>query len=139
MAVAHISSLGAGYVLGWAPQPPRAGPLGTPIPRVLGLPMKCCVLQERLVVENADWLVVVPYWATWPYQTLLLPRRHVFRLQDLHEGERDSEWLCTSLAPVPHPLGSVFIRRQLCGSLAGAGGSVSPWGAGLPGSAWGGH
>ncbi|XP_009694251.1 PREDICTED: galactose-1-phosphate uridylyltransferase [Cariama cristata] len=46
--------------------------------------------KERLVVENADWLVVVPYWATWPYQTLLLPRRHVCRLQDLHEGERDS-------------------------------------------------
>ncbi|XP_039238583.1 galactose-1-phosphate uridylyltransferase isoform X2 [Pipra filicauda] len=46
--------------------------------------------KERLVVENADWLVVVPYWATWPYQTLLLPRRHVCRLQDLREGERDS-------------------------------------------------
>uniref|UniRef100_A0A8B9QAZ7 UDP-glucose--hexose-1-phosphate uridylyltransferase n=1 Tax=Apteryx owenii TaxID=8824 RepID=A0A8B9QAZ7_APTOW len=46
--------------------------------------------KERLVVENADWLVVVPYWATWPFQTLLLPRRHVCRLQDLREGERDS-------------------------------------------------
>ncbi|XP_009954765.1 PREDICTED: galactose-1-phosphate uridylyltransferase-like, partial [Leptosomus discolor] len=31
-----------------------------------------------------------PYWATWPYQTLLLPRRHVCRLQDLRECERDS-------------------------------------------------
>ncbi|NXO02001.1 GALT uridylyltransferase, partial [Rhinopomastus cyanomelas] len=46
--------------------------------------------KDRLVVENTDWLVVVPYWATWPYQTLLLPRRHVCRLQDLCEGERDS-------------------------------------------------
>ncbi|XP_072715992.1 galactose-1-phosphate uridylyltransferase isoform X2 [Ciconia boyciana] len=46
--------------------------------------------KERLVVENTDWLVVVPYWATWPYQTLLLPRRHVCRLQDLRKGERDS-------------------------------------------------
>lgn len=55
------------------------------------IPIKCCVSQERLVVENADWLVVVPYWATWPYQTLLLPRRHVCRLQDLRESERDSE------------------------------------------------
>ncbi|XP_039423328.1 galactose-1-phosphate uridylyltransferase isoform X1 [Corvus cornix cornix] len=45
--------------------------------------------KERLVVENADWLVVVPYWATWPYQTLLLPRRHVCRLQDLSDSERD--------------------------------------------------
>ncbi|KGL76222.1 Galactose-1-phosphate uridylyltransferase, partial [Tinamus guttatus] len=30
--------------------------------------------KERLVVENVHWLVVVPYWATWPFQTLLLPR-----------------------------------------------------------------
>uniref|UniRef100_A0A8C3QBT9 UDP-glucose--hexose-1-phosphate uridylyltransferase n=1 Tax=Geospiza parvula TaxID=87175 RepID=A0A8C3QBT9_GEOPR len=46
--------------------------------------------KERLVVENADWLVVVPYWATWPYETLLLPRRHVCRLQDLSDSEKDS-------------------------------------------------
>uniref|UniRef100_A0A8C3Y5P9 Galactose-1-phosphate uridylyltransferase n=1 Tax=Catharus ustulatus TaxID=91951 RepID=A0A8C3Y5P9_CATUS len=46
--------------------------------------------KERLVVENADWLVVVPYWATWPYQTLLLPRRHVCRLQDLSDSEKDN-------------------------------------------------
>uniref|UniRef100_A0A8C7EAW3 UDP-glucose--hexose-1-phosphate uridylyltransferase n=1 Tax=Nothoprocta perdicaria TaxID=30464 RepID=A0A8C7EAW3_NOTPE len=46
--------------------------------------------KERLVVENADWLVVVPYWATWPFQTLLLPRRHVCRLQELRQHERDS-------------------------------------------------
>lgn len=49
------------------------------------------VSQERLVVENEDWLVVVPYWATWPFQTLLLPRRHVLHLQDLRDSERDSE------------------------------------------------
>nr|XP_020668660.1 galactose-1-phosphate uridylyltransferase [Pogona vitticeps] len=46
--------------------------------------------QELIVVENEDWLVVVPYWAVWPFQTLLLPRRHVCRLQDLQHHERDS-------------------------------------------------
>ncbi|XP_074922917.1 galactose-1-phosphate uridylyltransferase isoform X3 [Chelonoidis abingdonii] len=46
--------------------------------------------KERLVVENADWLVVVPYWAVWPFQTLLLPRRHVCRLQELSDSEKDS-------------------------------------------------
>ncbi|XP_007901313.1 galactose-1-phosphate uridylyltransferase [Callorhinchus milii] len=46
--------------------------------------------KERIVVENEDWLVVVPYWAIWPFQTLLLPRRHVLRLQDLTEKERNS-------------------------------------------------
>lgn len=45
---------------------------------------------ERVVVANDDWLVVVPYWAVWPFETLLLPRRHVLRLPDLTAAERDS-------------------------------------------------
>ncbi|KAG8431055.1 hypothetical protein GDO86_019483 [Hymenochirus boettgeri] len=46
--------------------------------------------KERVVLGNEHWLVVVPYWAVWPFQTLLLPRRHVIRLQDLTSSERDS-------------------------------------------------
>ncbi len=45
---------------------------------------------ERTVVENRDWLAVVPYWAIWPFETLLLPRRPVPRLPDLGDAERDS-------------------------------------------------
>lgn len=44
--------------------------------------------QERLVVENEHWLAVVPYWAIWPFETLLLPRRQVLRLPDLDDAER---------------------------------------------------
>jgi UDPglucose--hexose-1-phosphate uridylyltransferase len=44
----------------------------------------------RIVVENEHWLTVVPYWALWPFETLLLPRRHVLRLPDLTDAERDS-------------------------------------------------
>ena len=47
-------------------------------------------LGERVVVENEHWLVVVPYWALWPFETLLLPRRHVLRLSDLSDVERDA-------------------------------------------------
>ena len=43
---------------------------------------------ERVVVENEDWLAVVPYWALWPFETLLLPKRHILRLPDLSQGER---------------------------------------------------
>lgn len=43
---------------------------------------------ERVVVENQHWVVVVPYWATWPYETILLPRRHILRLQDTTDAER---------------------------------------------------
>ena len=45
---------------------------------------------ERVVIENEHWAVVVPYWATWPYETLLLPRRHVLRITDLADAERTS-------------------------------------------------
>lgn len=45
---------------------------------------------DRLVVENDHWLAVVPYWAVWPFELLLLPRRHVLRLPDLDDAERDS-------------------------------------------------
>jgi UDPglucose--hexose-1-phosphate uridylyltransferase len=45
---------------------------------------------ERIIVENADWIAVVPFWAVWPFETLLLPRRHVQRLPDLTPAERDS-------------------------------------------------
>ncbi len=45
---------------------------------------------ERVVVENDHWLAVVPYWAVWPFELLLLPRRHVLRLPDLNDGERNA-------------------------------------------------
>ena len=45
---------------------------------------------ERLVIQNRDWAVVVPYWATWPFETLLMPRRPVQRLDRLQEPERES-------------------------------------------------
>ena len=47
-------------------------------------------LEERIVVQNDHWMTVVPYWATWPFETLLLPKRHVLRLPDLSADERSS-------------------------------------------------
>jgi UDPglucose--hexose-1-phosphate uridylyltransferase len=46
--------------------------------------------QERVVIHNDHWLAVVPYWAVWPFELLLLPRRHVLRLPDLSHAERDA-------------------------------------------------
>lgn len=44
----------------------------------------------RIVSENAHWLAVVPYWAVWPFELLLMPRRHVLRLPDLTNDERNA-------------------------------------------------
>ncbi len=46
--------------------------------------------SERLIIENDHWQVVVPFWALWPYETLVLPRRQVLRLPDLTPPERRS-------------------------------------------------
>ncbi len=45
---------------------------------------------ERIVVENEHWTALVPYWATWPFETLLLPRRRTARLHDLADAQRDA-------------------------------------------------
>ncbi len=45
---------------------------------------------ERIVVENGAFVGLVPYWATWPFETLVLPRRAVSGLDRLDEAERDA-------------------------------------------------
>jgi UDPglucose--hexose-1-phosphate uridylyltransferase len=45
---------------------------------------------ERVVVENAHWVALAPFWGVWPYELLLLPRRHVTTLPDLRDEERDA-------------------------------------------------
>lgn len=44
----------------------------------------------RAVLEDADWLIVVPFWAAWPFETLILPKRPAQRLADLSPDTRDS-------------------------------------------------
>lgn len=45
---------------------------------------------NRTVVETEHWLAVVPYWAAWPFETLLLPKSSVQRITDLSaEQSRD--------------------------------------------------
>ncbi|WP_400193268.1 UDP-glucose--hexose-1-phosphate uridylyltransferase [Hymenobacter sp. B81] len=46
--------------------------------------------QQRVLVQNNHWVVLVPYWAVWPFETLVLPRRHVQDLTQLDETEKDA-------------------------------------------------
>jgi len=47
-------------------------------------------LGERIVCANDAFLAVVPFWATWPFETLLVSRRHAASLSALHGPERDA-------------------------------------------------
>jgi UDPglucose--hexose-1-phosphate uridylyltransferase len=46
------------------------------------------VLGERLVEGNASFVAVVPYWAVWPFEVMILPRRHMIQLQEMTAPER---------------------------------------------------
>ena len=59
-------------------------------PLLLDVVQREALSNLRIVVQNQHWLVFVPFWAIWPFETILVPRRHVLRLPDLSEAERDS-------------------------------------------------
>lgn len=44
---------------------------------------------ERVVFENEYFVCLVPWWAVWPFETMLLPKRHVRRIVDLADPQRD--------------------------------------------------
>jgi UDPglucose--hexose-1-phosphate uridylyltransferase len=46
--------------------------------------------KERIVVENDHWVVLVPFWAIWPFETLMLPKFQISRIQDLEKNEMKS-------------------------------------------------
>jgi len=45
--------------------------------------------RERIVAENDSWVALVPFWAVWPFELLVLPRSPVAHLQHLAEPARD--------------------------------------------------
>ena len=44
---------------------------------------------ERIVCANDAFVALVPFWAVWPFETLLLPRRRFARWGDMADAERD--------------------------------------------------
>jgi len=61
---------------------------------VHGEPMLAAYLRreleagERLICANDAFVALVPYWAAWPFEALVLPRRSVIGLDKLDDGER---------------------------------------------------
>jgi len=61
-------------------------------------------LGERTVFANEHAAIVVPFWAVWPFEALLVPRRHVPSLERLASEERDA------LAEAMHVLAAAYDR-----------------------------
>ena len=45
--------------------------------------------NERIVCQNEGFVALVPYWAVWPFETLVLSKRHVGTMFELTAQERD--------------------------------------------------
>jgi len=45
--------------------------------------------RDRVVAENETWAALVPFWAVWPFELLLLPKQEVARIEDLTDPQRD--------------------------------------------------
>lgn len=44
--------------------------------------------KERIVLENDSFIVVVPYWALWPFETLLISKEHLRSIQDFNDKHK---------------------------------------------------
>lgn len=47
-------------------------------------------LDERIILENEHFVALVPYWAVWPYETMILPKRKIAHIGLLTEKEKVS-------------------------------------------------
>jgi UDPglucose--hexose-1-phosphate uridylyltransferase len=70
-------------------------------PMLLQLAETEAAAGTRVVVLTRHWLAIVPYWAAWPFETLLLPRFKVARLPELTAPQRDD---------LTHALGELTVR-----------------------------
>ncbi len=46
-------------------------------------------LNVRVVCQNETFAVVVPFWAVWPFESLVLSKRHLASIDQLSEQERE--------------------------------------------------
>jgi UDPglucose--hexose-1-phosphate uridylyltransferase len=61
---------------------------------------------ERIIFANDSFVVLVPYWAAWPFETLVLPRRAMASLDQLTPKEREE--LAQALAHLTATYDRVF-------------------------------
>ncbi|MBX3082999.1 MAG: UDP-glucose--hexose-1-phosphate uridylyltransferase [Anaerolineae bacterium] len=46
-------------------------------------------IGERLIYQNDSFVILVPFWAVWPFETMIISRRHVTQMTDFSEAEAD--------------------------------------------------
>jgi UDPglucose--hexose-1-phosphate uridylyltransferase len=80
---------------------------------------------ERVVLANEDFCVLVPFWANWPFETIILPRRRIGGFDEINAGERRSlaqilsqlTKLYDSLFDIPFPYSMGFHQKPTDGAV----------------------
>jgi UDPglucose--hexose-1-phosphate uridylyltransferase len=80
---------------------------------------------ERVVLANDDFCVLVPFWATWPFETMVLPRRRIGGFDEMNAGEKPSlarvlsqlTKLYDSLFDAPFPYSMGFHQKPTDGAV----------------------
>lgn len=44
-------------------------------------------VKERIVIENNHFVALVPFWAIWPFETLIVCKRHVTKITEFNKEE----------------------------------------------------
>lgn len=64
------------------------------------------VKKDRIIFQNDEWVALVPFWAVWPYETMVLPKRQVIRITDMDAAQ--SEGLADALGRMARRFDQVF-------------------------------
>jgi len=44
-------------------------------------------IKERIIYENNDFVVLIPFWAVWPFETMIVPKRQYSNITEISETE----------------------------------------------------
>lgn len=44
--------------------------------------------NKRIIINNTHFVALVPFWAAWPYETMIVSKRHITNIQDFSEDEK---------------------------------------------------
>jgi len=62
--------------------------------------------NERIVFQNKTFLVVCPWWATWPFEVMVISKEHKRALVDLDDSEKND--LAEAIAEVTRRYDNLF-------------------------------
>lgn len=44
--------------------------------------------RKRIIIDNRHFVALVPFWAAWPYETMIVSKRHITNIQEFDEDEK---------------------------------------------------